>query len=125
MPQPVAELVEPDAVVERQDPVVGIEIADIGHPLVEPHLVVGAQLEDRGLERAEMAREIEVALVAEGLVGEDQHGISGEGRLDGGDVGRLDRPAKIDVADLRGKILGDGMNGDCHGFLPLDDMIPP
>jgi hypothetical protein len=34
VPQAVAEIVEPLAVVGRQDAVLGIEIADIGHILV-------------------------------------------------------------------------------------------
>ena len=32
---------------------------------------------------------------------------------------------EIDVTDFGGEALGDGMNGDSHGFLPLDGMIPP
>ena len=65
-----------------------------------------------------MAREIEMALVAEGLVGEDQHCIFGEGRLYGGDVVGRQRPTEIDIAHLGGETRRDRLDGDRHRFLP-------
>ena len=62
-----------------EDPVLGVEVADVGQVLVQAQLVVLAHLEHGGLERPEVAGEVELALVVEGLVGEDQHGILGEG----------------------------------------------
>ena len=59
-----------------------------------------------------MLGEVEVALVAEGLVGEDQHRILREGGLDRRDVVGAERPAEIDVADLGGERGRDGMDGD-------------
>src|SRR5216683_1838370 len=78
VPQAIAELVEPDAIVGLEDSVLGVEIADIGHVLVQAHLVILADREHAGLERPEMAREIEMALVAKSLVGKDKHGVAGE-----------------------------------------------
>ena len=65
--------------------------------------MVLAHREHAGLERAEVAGEVEMALVAEGLVGEDQHGVLREGGLDGGDIVGGERPAEVDVADLGGE----------------------
>ena len=115
MPQPVAEIVEALAVVGLEDAVLGIEIADVGHVLVQAQLVILARLEHRGLERAEVAREVELALVVELLVGEDQHGIFGEGGADGGEIVGGERLAEHDVAHFGGEVGGDRLDGDGHG----------
>ena len=117
MPQPVAEIVQPLAVVGLEDAVLGIEIADVGQVLVQAQLVVLARLEDRGLERPEVAGEVELALVVELLVGKDQHGILGEGGADGGEIVGGKRLAERDVAHFGGEIGGDRLDGDGHGFL--------
>ena len=119
VPQAIAELVEPHSVVGLQDLVLGVEIADVGELRLQAHLVIGANREHRGLERPEVAREVEMALVREGLVGEDQHGISGEGRADGGQVLRRKRLAEIDVAHFGGEIRRGRLDGDGHWFLPI------
>ena len=51
-----------------------------------------------------MAREVEMALIAEILVGEDQHGIFGEGGADGGEIFSAERLAEIDIAHFGGEI---------------------
>ena len=117
VPQPVAEIVEPLAVVGVEDAVLGVEIADIGHVLVQAQLVVLARLEDGGLERPEIAREGELALVVELLVGKDQHGVLGEGGADGGEIVGRERPAERDIAHFGGEIRRDRLDGDGHGFL--------
>ena len=106
VPQPVAEIVEPLAVVGAQDTVLGVEIADIGHVLVQAELVVLARLEDGGFERPEMAREGELALVVELLVGKDQHRVFGEGRANGGEIVGGERLAERDIAHFGGESPG-------------------
>ena len=76
-----------------------------------------ARLEHRGLERAEVACEVELAVVVEFLVGEDQHGVLGEGSADGGEVVGGERLAEHDVAHFGGEIGGDRLYGDGHGVL--------
>src|SRR5205807_2371590 len=55
------------------------------------------------LERAELAGEGELLLVAELLVAEHQHGMVVHARLDRGDLVRVERPAAIDTGNLAGK----------------------
>ena len=98
-----------------EDAVLGVEIADVGHVLVQAKLVVLARLEDGGLERPEVAREVELALVVELLIGEDQHGILGEGGANGGEIVGGERLAEHDVAHFGGEVRGDRMDGDGHG----------
>ena len=86
---------------------------------MQAQLVILAHLEHGGLERPEVAREVELAVVGEGLVREDQHGILGEGRADRGEVVGAERTREIDVADLGGEIRRDGVDGDGQGFLPI------
>ena len=85
---------------------------------MQAQLVVLARLEHRGLERAEVAREVELALVVEFLVGEDQHGVLGEGGADGGEVVGGERLAEHDIAHFGGEIGGDRLYGDGHGVPP-------
>ena len=81
--------------------------------------MVLAHREHAGLERAEVAGEVEMALVAESLVGEDQHGVLGERSLDRGDIIGGERPTEVDVADLGGERGCDGMDGDGQRLLPI------
>jgi hypothetical protein len=115
VPQPVAEIVEPLAIVGLEDAVLGIEIADVGHVLVQAELMILARLEHRGLERPEVAREVELAFVVELLVGEDQHRILGEGCADGCEIVGGERLAKHDIAHFGGEVGGDRVDGDGHG----------
>ena len=125
MPQPVAEIVEPlMRSLACEDPVLGVEVADVGHVLVQAQLVVLARLEHGGLERAEIAREVELAVVVEMLVGEDQDGILGEGGADGGEIVGGERLVEVDIAHFGGEARRDRLDGDGHGFLPVL-ILPP
>src|SRR5215217_2913734 len=66
---------------------------------------------------AEVAREVELAVVVELLVWEDQHGVLGEGGADGRKVVGGERLAEHDIAHFGGEIGGDRLYGDGHGVL--------
>ena len=118
MPQPVAEVVEALAVVGGKDPVFRIEIADVGHVLVQAELVVLPRLEHRGLERAEVAREGELAVVLEMLIGENQDRILCEGRADGGEAAE-DRV----LADLDMALVDDLYDFNRDGLVNATDQL--
>ena len=73
-----------------------------------------ARLEHGGLERPEVACEIELAVVVEVLVGKHQDGIFCKGRADIGKVGRGQRPAEHHVADLGTECGRDRLDGNGH-----------
>jgi thioredoxin-related protein len=74
---------------------------------VQAQLEILAHLEHGGLERPEVAREVELAVVGEGLVREDQHCIPGEGGADRGEVVGAQRAREIDIADFGDEIRSD------------------
>jgi hypothetical protein len=86
--------------------------------------LIDVEARDRGLERAELAREIEVLVLIEMLVGKDQHRVFGERLLDGRKVGRRELAAEIDIADFRGEAFGNRNDGDGHGTSPAFDRSP-
>ena len=82
MPQPVAEIVEALAVAGLEDAVLGVEVADVGQVLVQAQLVVLARLDL--VSSGPKWRAKSSWLSSSILVGEDEHGILGEGGADGG-----------------------------------------
>jgi len=61
-----------------------------------------------------MPGEVEVLVLRQTLIGKNQHRILRERIFDRDNIGRLDRPRQIDVADLGGEVLRDRTDGDAH-----------
>jgi hypothetical protein len=102
MPQPVAELEEPDPVLGRHDPAVAVEVGEIGDAGAEP-LRAGLADMTRGdvvLELAEMPGEGDLLLIADVLVSEDENRVFGHPGIDRGDFGGGERRAAVDAVDL-------------------------
>ena len=115
VPQPVAQLEHALPRILAPHFVFRIEIGDVGEFLAHAQLGILAMQRDRGLERPEVPREVEVLVLRQMLVGKDQHRIFGEGVLDRLQVWRRERRRQIDIADLGGKIWRDRTDGDGHG----------
>ena len=105
MPQPVAELEEPQPVLGREDVAVFVEVGEIGDAGPKPLLLAPADVPGRRiiLERAELAGKGELLLVTERLVAEHQHSIGVHACFDRCDFVRVERPAAIDGGNLAGK----------------------
>ena len=119
MPEAVAEIVQALAVAGFEDPVLRIEVADIGQVLVQTQLVILPGLEHGRLEWPEVAREGELRVVLEMLIGEHQHRILGERRADGREIGGSKRLRQVDVAHFGDEIRRCRLDGDGHGWLPI------
>src|SRR5262249_20375575 len=72
---------------------------------------------DRGLERAEVPREVEMLIRREMLIGKDQDCVLREGVFDRLHIRGVDWPSQVDVADFGRKAWRDRINGDGHGHV--------
>ena len=113
VPEAIAEIVETLAVVRLEDAVFGVEIADIGHVLVQAQVMALARHEDGRLQWTEMACEGELAVVVEFLVGEDQNRILCESLADRGEVLGRDL-VQGDIADFGHEVGRHGMDRHSH-----------
>ena len=88
MPQPVAQLEEPDPILVGHDVAVLVEVGEIRDAGAEPLVLAFSDMPRRVviLELPEMAGERDLLLVGEVLVAEDQHGILVHARLDRSDL---------------------------------------
>ena len=75
-----------------------VEVGDVGEGGVEAQLRTAHRRVGALLERAEIAREGELLLVADVLAGQHQHGVPVHAGVDGLDFGRRQRLARIDAA---------------------------
>src|SRR5262245_59331387 len=82
---------------------------------------------NRYIKRAKMAREVEMLILREMLIGEDQHRVFRKGIVDSDVIGGLDLLRQIDVSDLSGKTWRDRNDRDGHVFpsaQPLSLALP-
>jgi hypothetical protein len=77
MPQPVAKLEEPNAILRGHDLAVAREIREIRDSSAEPFFLALADMPWGliALERAKLASERELLLVRQGLIANDQDGV--------------------------------------------------
>ena len=80
VPEPVAELEHALPAFLAPHLIVGIEVGNVGKLLAHAQLGVLAIQRDRGLERAEVPREVEMLVLRELLVGKDQDRVGRERR---------------------------------------------
>ena len=123
MPELVAEIEQPAAVVARQRPVVLAEIGHVVHQRVEPLFV---RLRDiaagRVLDLAEIAREGDLLLVGDVLIVKHEDGVAVHPGLDRRDLVRGQRPTQIDpghFADKHRMNLADRNGHRKHSRKPL------
>jgi hypothetical protein len=102
MPQPVAELEEPHAVLGRHDPAVLVEVGEISDARSEPLVFALADMAGRciAFELAEVAGEGDLLFVGDVLVAEDEHGVSVHAPLDRDDFFVAERLAAVYTRDL-------------------------
>src|SRR5262249_42453721 len=107
--------------------VVGREVRDIGEFLAQAQRRVFPVEPDRGLQRTEAARKLEMLILRKLLIGKDQDRVFCEGVLQRQQVGRLDRPRQIDVTDLGGEARRHRRDCNGHEALPerFYDPCPP
>ena len=105
MPQPVAELEEPDPILVGHDVAVLVEVGEIRDARAEPMVLALSDMPRRVviLELAEMAGERDLLLVGDVLVAKDEHGIFVHARLDRSDLLWAERLAAIDTRNFSGK----------------------
>ena len=115
MPQPVAELKLPQPVVLVPDLAIRGQVGDIGDFFAHPQRLPGHDRGHAALERTEDLREVEMLLSREGLGGEDQHAVLGEGGANRLFIGGRERLGQVDIANLGGKAGRHGRQGDRHG----------
>ncbi len=121
MPEPVAQLEEPLAVVGRHDLAVLVEVGEIADPGAQPivrRLADGAG-PGLGFERAEVLREGDLLLVGDVLAMEDEHGEAVHAVIDRRGVLAADRLGQVDARHLAGEPGMDLPDGRGHGGLLL------
>ena len=125
MPQPVAQLEEPLAVVGRDDLAVPVEVGEIAHARAQPAL---RRLADGArphllLERPECAAEGELLLVGDVLVVEHQHGVAVHAGVDRRGVRGAERLAEIEARDLAADDRVKRPDFEGHRDTPLQSGI--
>jgi hypothetical protein len=128
MPQPVAQLEEPLAVVGRDDLAVPVEVGEIAHAGAEAafrRLADGARpLLD--LKRPEDRRKGDLLLVGDVLVVEDQHAVSVHARVDRVSIRATQRLPQVDARHFAGEGWRDRFDCQRHAlFLPELRVIHP
>ena len=76
VPQPIAQTVHAPPVLRSSTCPSGSRLEMFRDMLVQPELMSGAQLSDRGLERAQLLAEGDLLLVGQVLIAEHQHGVA-------------------------------------------------
>src|SRR6266404_541748 len=117
MPHPVAHFEYTLAAFLAPDRLAGVQIGDVRDFRADTQLGVLARGMDGGFQRAEVARELEVLVGRQMLVGKDQHRVTIERRFDFAAFFARQGFREVDIADLGGEAFGYGING--HWFLPL------
>jgi hypothetical protein len=120
MPQPVAQLEEPLAIVGRDDLAILVEVGEIGDSLTEAGFrrladCAGPLLD---LERTEIPREGDLLLIGDVLVVKNQHTVAIHRILDGDSVLAADRLGEVDARRLSSKDRMELPDGDRHDDLP-------
>src|SRR6516164_602629 len=106
MPEPVAELEEPDPVLIRDDVAVFVEVGEIRDPRPEPAVLAPSYVPRRvvALKLPEMARERDLFFVGDVLVAQYQHGVFVHARLDCRDLIGAQWVAAMDTRDLSNEV---------------------
>jgi len=125
MPQPVAELEEPDPVLGGNDGAALVEVREIGDAGANPRIAIFADMAGRlvALQLAEMPGERDLLRVAEILVAEHQHGVAVHAGLDRGDLVGRERLGTVDTADLTGKGRVELIDRDRHPRLLSQSVV--
>ena len=100
VPQPVAQRGHAAAVVAFESPVVLVEVGDVGEGLAEAHRGRRQGRVGAFLQRPEVAREGELLLVRQVLARQHQYGMLVHAGLEGGNLGRRQRPRRIYAGHL-------------------------
>src|SRR6185295_13010509 len=100
MPHPVSHLEHALAAFLAPDRAVRIEVGYVREDRWNTQLRVFPYRVDAGLERAEVAREIEMLICGQPLIGEYEHGIAVEGGFDLRLVFVRQGLGEVDIADL-------------------------
>ncbi len=101
MPQLVAEVEHAAAIVPGEHAIVAVEVRDVGELDREaPILGFGHVAVHGRLDRAEVATERDLLLVAQRLVVEHEHRVAVHAGLDRRDLVGAERPAQVDAFDL-------------------------
>ena len=116
VPEPVAQLEEPLAVVARNDLAVLVEVGQIADPGAEAALRCLADVAGPGLdlELAEVAREGDLLRVGDVLAVKDQHRMPVHALVDRGGVLAAERLRQIDAGNLADEHGMDLFDGERH-----------
>jgi len=99
VPQPVAQRRHAPLVVAVELVAVLVEVGDVGEDHRQAQFRVARSRIGTFLERTEVAREGELLLVVDVLVGQDSDGVRVHRCLDGRDLGRRQLPACVDLGE--------------------------
>src|SRR5271169_2340696 len=122
MPHPVGHLEHALAAFLAPDRVARIEIGHVREGRGNAQRRILPYRMDAGLERAEVAREIEMLVCGQLLIGEYEHGIAVERRFDFHLILMGQGLGEVDIADLGGKGFGNGI--DDHRTLAARAQAP-
>ncbi len=100
MPELVAEVEHPPAVIGAEQLAVEVDVRDVGHLLVLQPLLVDIHHAAGLLQRAERLAEGHLLVVVQLLVAEDEDGIAVHRPVDLGAEGRVRRLAQVDALDF-------------------------
>ena len=119
MPQAVGQPVEPALAVGFEHLAVTVEIGNVGDVVARQAMLDAGmpRLLGGGMDRSEMAGEIDLLVVGEFLVVKDHDRIAVDRVLDGIAVGGLQRACKVDAGNLCREIGMRGLDGDAHDRL--------
>ena len=119
MPQTVAELEEPDAVLRRHDGAIAREIGEVGDTAGQPFLFALADMPRSlvPLELAKSARKSELLLVVQRLVAEYQNSVLVHCGVNAGDIGAGERCCAIYAEDLASERPGNWRDNCRHWSL--------
>jgi hypothetical protein len=115
VPQPIAERGHASLVVARQLAAIPVQIGDVGKGRGESQLRIPDRRIGAFLQLTEVAREGELLLVGDILIGQDQHRVPVHGGIDRPDLVRRQQTAHIDARQARADAGGEGFDLDRHG----------
>ena len=110
MPEPIAHFEHALAAVLAPDLRVRVQVRHVRDLGTQAQLGVFSGGMDGGFQWTEIAREIEVLIGRQTLIGKDQDGIEIEGRFDFGAACARQGSGEVDIADLGGEVLVNRAN---------------
>ena len=115
MPQPVAEIEHPAAIVTPERFLVLVEIGRILHVERQPALGRGCNMAaGRGLERTKVAGKCALFIVGQAVIVEHQYGVAVHAGLDRVDFITRQRPRDVHTGHLAGELGIERANAECH-----------